>query len=61
VENIAIKFLKPARKKKTHTHTHCVTMGTATANITIKEQDKSNKETIHDNTNTHSAPSSPPL
>jgi hypothetical protein len=35
-------------------------MGTATENITIKEQDKSNKRTIYDNTNTHFAPS-PPL
>jgi hypothetical protein len=28
-------------------------MGTAIENITIEEQDKSNKETTHDNTNTY--------
>lgn len=32
-------------------------MGTAIENITIKEEDKSNKGTIYDNTNIHFAPS----
>jgi hypothetical protein len=31
-------------------------MGTAIQNITIKEEDKSNKGTIYDNTNIHFAP-----
>jgi hypothetical protein len=52
VENVSINFLKPTRNNP-----WCVTMGTAIENITIKEEDKSNKGIIYDNTNIHFAPS----
>jgi hypothetical protein len=54
VENNSDKFLKPTGAKP-----QCVTMGTAIENLTIKEEDKSNKGTIYDNTNIHFAPSLP--
>lgn len=55
MENNFFMFLKPTRCGEGG-KPRCVTMGTAIENITIKEEDKSNKGTIYDNTNIHFAP-----